>query len=344
MTTAIALASAQLPAYLTEFEGSSVLDAVVSGLSGGSGHPRISIRASRFRIVEGGVEQTLQVLKLAAVVVGANTALSRQYYPDAYDAENSAGPACFSDDGVGPDVLAPEPQSDKCATCPQSVWGSKISPNGKEIKACSDVKRIALLSSDDMDGSVYEFQVSPSALKGFNEYAKELRARRIPIEAVITLIGFDDTASYPKVTFEFGGFLDRDSAMKAREISQSDLVKDVVRQKDTAPVVVAPPTPKVVAAPKVAPKAVAAPKPTPVQAEPEVLPAEVEAPAAPAPKTRGFGAAAATPAAAPKATPKPVAKPAAAPKPAPAVEASLSDFEAELAEFAASGAADDAEE
>ncbi len=339
MTTSIALANVQLPAYLTELGASSVLDNITSGISGGTVHPRISIKSSRFRIIEDGVEQTLNTLTLSAVIVGANSALSKQYYEGAYDPENTGGPACFSDDGVAPDPAAPSPQSASCATCPKAVWGSKISPNGKEIKACSDLKRLAVVSSDDLDGSIYELTVSPSALKDFVKYAKDLKARHINIEACKTLLGFDPNASYPKLTFSFGGFLDREEAIKARAIALGEEVKDVVRQK-VIPIA----------------QAIAAPAPTPAPTKPAPVATPAPAPAETPKKTKGFGGA---PAAAEAPAPKkakgfgaPAAAAPAAPvekeiNPAPAAAVSgtadISDFEAELAEFSANGAADDAE-
>lgn len=342
MTTALALANAQLPAYLMELGGSSVLDNATAGLGAGSMHPRISIKAARFRIVEDGVEQTLNTLTLSAVVIGANSALSKQFYEKGYNSEEASAPTCFSDDGVVPDSSVAAPQNDRCATCPKAAWGSKVSEQGKEIKACSDLKRLAVVSSDDLDGSIYELTVTPAALKDFNKYARELKMRKIPVEAVKTILGFDPDASFPKLTFSFGGFLDRDEAMKARELALGDEVKDVVRQK------VIPVVPAQIAAPAQAE--------TP-KAQPAAAAAAAQAQAAPAAKAKkGFGGAAAEPAAAAPAKPKkgfgngaaaPVEKEVNA-APAKAVvqaapAADISDFEAELAEFAANGPADDAE-
>ena len=42
-------------------------------------------------------------------------------------------------------VSAGTPQSATCAECPQAVWGSKISPQGSKIPACSTVKKVAVL-------------------------------------------------------------------------------------------------------------------------------------------------------------------------------------------------------
>ncbi len=338
MTTAIALANVQLPAYLADLDDGlpSVMDDARAGAFSSDIFPRLSIKAGRFRIQEGGDETVLNSLQLAAVVVGVNRGTRKSYYTSGYNQDEAAAPLCFTEDGVRPDPAASAPQCDNCATWPHNVKGSKINEQGKEVKACPDYKRIAVVSADDLDGTVYEMTMSVTSRINFDQYIKDLGRHGIRfLEAVTTVIGFDSTVSYPKLTFSFGGMLSQEEAMKARAISRSDLVKDVVRQKDTAPAPAAAlPAPKMI--PVAAPKAVAQ------------VAAPVEAPA-PAPK-KGFGAAAAAPAAAPKTAPKPAPKPAAKPAPvaaAPAptapLSADLSDFEAELAEFAESGAADDAE-
>jgi len=110
---------------------------------------------------------------------------------------------------------------------------------------------------------------------------------------VRTKLGFDTNASFPKLLFGFGGFLDEDTMLAVDNLFGSDSVKAITGEATNKPVALPAPTPK--PAPL---KQVAAPAPAPVVEE------VVEAPA---PK-RGFGAAkAAAPAPKPKAAPKPVA-------------------------------------
>jgi hypothetical protein len=195
-------------------------------------------------------------------------------------------------DGVGPDVQATEPQNDLCASCPQNAWGSKVTPQGKQIKACSDQKRLAVVSADDPTGPIYLLQVTPAALQGLGKYQKELSLRGIPAEIVRTRVSFDTDASFPKLKFDFGGFLDADTQQEVDKLFGTEEVRQITGELRTA---------AVPAVPKIASPQQVAPKPAPVAAQPEPAPTPVaEEPAAP---KRGFGASkkVATPTPAPQA-------------------------------------------
>ena len=250
-----------VPSY---FQQSAVADAVVAGI-GGQQNPRISIRASRFRIVDGGSEETLDTLAIQVVVVGANPTISKEYYAGKWDPENIEAPDCYSNNGVVPDMSVAVPQAALCAQCPQNVWGSKISDQGKEIKACADKKRLAIVSADDVGGTVYELAVTPAALKNLGEYADKLRRRNIPLEGAITKLSFDDKASYPLLTFDFAGYLSQDAYLTAKSVAESDHVQAVIR---FAP---APDAQAIqrLAAPVAAP---ALPAPAPVPQQPQFAP------------------------------------------------------------------------
>lgn len=322
----------QIPAHLAKVVGqpSALSAALAGGLAGGAEYPRISIKGSRFRIVEGGAETVLEDTKLAVVIVGANPRLSKTYYAKQWtpDSEPSS-PDCFSLDGIKPHPESTDPQNDICAGCPMNAWGSKVTPLGQQIKACADQKRLAVVAANDPTGPVYLLQVTPAALKGLGAYQKELSMRGIPVEAVKTVVTFDTDASFPKLIFKFGGFLDEDEYAAVEELFGSDKVLEITGEKE------------VVAAPKAEPKA--APKPAGVKAKPAPEPEE-EAPA----PTRGFGAKAAKPAPEPEAEeeapapkPKAAAKPAAAPKPAPKVEKASGSLADEIAALMEDMDADD---
>ena len=315
----------QIPAHLAARVGAP--SALALSLTGGissttGGFPRISIKGSRFRIIEGDTETVLDQTFLDVVVVGANPRLSKQWYAKAWtpDSEPSA-PDCFSLDGIGPDPESTSPQNDLCASCPQNAWGSKITPQGQQIKACADQKRLAVVAADDAGGPVYLLLVTPAALKGLNQYQKELSMRGIPPEIVKTKVSFDTDASFPKLKFSFAGFLDESTQTAVDELFGSDSVKEITGEAVTKPVAIPAPVAKPLA---VTVKPAPAPKPEPVA---EVPPA--------APK-RGFGSKAATPAA-PAAAPAAKAKPAA---PAP-VETAVSSLMDEIAALVGEVGADD---
>jgi hypothetical protein len=309
----------QIPAHLAKFMGqpSALSAALAGGLAGGAEYPRISIKGSRFRIIEGGAENVLEDTKLSVVIVGANPRLSKTFYAKQWtpDSEPSS-PDCYSLDGVRPHPESSAPQNDLCASCPMNAWGSKVTPMGQQIKACADQKRLAVVASNDTTGPIYLLQITPAALKGLGAYQKELSMRGIPVEAVKTVVTFDTDASFPKLMFKFGGFLDETEYNEIEGLFGSDKVLEITGEKEVA------------VAPAAEPKPKAAAKPA-VKAKPEPEPEE-----APAPK-RGFGAKVAVveeeePAPKPKA-----AAPKAAPKAAVKVEAkggSLADEIAALME------------
>lgn len=323
--TSLIPANIQIPAHLAARMGApSVLGAALTGgLSSGQAFPRISIKGARFRIVEGDTETVLESTALDVVIVGANPHLSKTWYAKAYDKDAEPGaPDCQSINGINPDSESTSPQSDLCASCPQNAWGSKVTPTGGQIKACADTKRLAVVSSDDPSGPIYLLSVTPAALKGLNQYQKELSVRGIPPEIVKTRVSFDTDASFPKLTFGFGGFLDADTQQVVDGLFGSDAVKEITGEASPQPVAV----------PKLAAPAPVAPKPA-VRAVPAAEPAPAPAPAPAAAPKRGFGA--------PKATP--AVKPAApAPAPAPVAATAATSLADEIAALVNEVAADDA--
>jgi hypothetical protein len=231
-------------------------------------------------------------------------------------------------DGIGPDSESKDPQNDMCASCPQNAWGSKVTPQGQEIKACADLKRLAVVSADDPSGPVYLLSVTPAALKGLNQYQKELSVRGIPPEIVKTRISFDTDASFPKLKFAFGGFLEADTQEIVDKLFGTDEVKEVTGES-ARPVAAVPK----IAAPQ------AAPRPAVRAAVPVKKPTPAPAPASAAAPKRGFGApkaAAVAPAIKPAA--KPAVKPAA---PAAAADSAMSLAD-EIAALVGEVSADDA--
>lgn len=280
MSTNLIPANIQVPAHIAARMGqqSSLASSLAAGLAQGESYPRISIKGSRFRIVEGKTETVLDQTKLNVVIVGANPRLSKTYYDKQWDPNDEPkGPDCFSLDGIGPDASVQNPENDLCASCPKNAWGSKISATGQQIKACSDQKRLAIVAAEDPEGPVYLLQVTPAALKGLNQYQKELSVRGIPPEVVKTVLSFDTDASFPKLKFGFGGFLEAHEQEVVDRLFGSDEVKEITGEKVTVS------QPAEVAAPK---PAAVAPKPAPVEVVEEAAALAPE----PATPKRGFGA------------------------------------------------------
>lgn len=317
---------AKVPAHIANRIGkpSALAEKLVGGISSGETWPRISIKGGRFRIKEGDAETVLQSTTIDVVIVGSNPRLSKTYYAKAWDPSAEAtAPDCSSMDGVRPDANVTDPQNDICATCPHNAWGSKKGPQGQDLKACSDSKRIAVVSADDPSGQIYLMLITPAALKDLNQYQKDLSHRGIAPELVRTRIGFDTNASFPKLKFGFGGWLTEDEIAAVDEVLSNPTIPEMTGEKlRSAPAQIeAPAKPQLV-------------KAAPVQEE-EV---EEETPA-PAPAKRGFGVKAEA-APAPKAA-APKAAPAAKPKAAPVAVADTS-LEDEIASMLAEAPNDDA--
>jgi hypothetical protein len=290
----------KIPAHIANRIGkpSALAEKLAGGITSGESWPRISIKGGRFRIKEGDTETVLNTTTIDVVIVGSNPRLSKTFYAKAWDPNAEAtGPDCFSLDGVRPDGSLAEPQNDICATCPHNAWGSKKGPQGQDLKACSDSKRIAVVSADDPSGPIYLMLITPAALKDLNQYQKDLTHRGIAPELVRTRVGFDTKASFPKLTFGFGGWLNEDEIAMVDGVLDNPSIPEITGEKTKS-------APLQIAAPE-------KPKPQLIKQKPEPVQEEVEV-EAPAPK-RGFGAAkeeapkaAAPKAVAPKAKPQPV--------------------------------------
>jgi hypothetical protein len=143
-------------------------------------------------------------------------------------------PDCYSDNGVSPSPGAAKPQCGTCAACPQNVWGSKVSPSGAKVKACSDSKRLAVLVTELDEPSLYELSVPATSLRDMHEVIGKLDGQGIPVPAVVFELGFDNDASYPKLKFRPVGFIDEEQAALVQKLQGSDEVKQAI---GTAPAV-----------------------------------------------------------------------------------------------------------
>lgn len=304
---------ANLMAQFAAFTGADDLDAGVS-----AGFPVMSLRGAKWRIVEGGEEHPIYMAgtkdlapSIKVVILRANSALSKTFYAGQFVEGSDAKPDCSSNDGIAPSPDSPKPQCTTCAACPQNVWGSKISPSGAKIKACADVRRLAILPADDMDYSPILLRIPGASLADLAAYGKALKQRGIPYAAVVTKLSFDPDASYPKVLFQFERVLTAEEMAHVAARINEPIVEDVLglsAPRGAAPALAAPAADKFGIPADVTPPATATP--APAAAEMEEAVAAVEAAAAPAKTTRkkstGFGAA-------PVETPAPVQ---AAPTPA----------------------------
>ncbi len=168
--------------------------------------PKISIKGSQFRIVNGDEETALDE-SIDVVVVGANPKLSKSWYSEEWSEDSqSSTPDCYSLDGIYPNKNSHAMQNDMCVSCPQNAWGSRTTPTGNKVKACVDQKRLAVVLANGPFSEAYLLQVTPASLKNLNAYQKELSMRGIAPEIAQTRISFDTLSAFPKLRFSFRGF------------------------------------------------------------------------------------------------------------------------------------------
>ena len=226
----------EIPSHLSQYVGkeSSLSKSIATSTNTGGGEslPRISIKGSRFRLIVDGEETLIPDPMIQVIIVGANPKLSKSWYakPWTPDSEPQA-PDCYSLDGIKPHMDSAQPQNDLCASCDKNAWGSKITPQGQKIKACADQKRLAVIDAGNPNGEIFLLQVTPSALKELNNYHSTLSSKRIPFEIVKTNVSFDSSASYPKLKFGFGGFIDAEPQQAVDKLFNSRRVKEITGEE-----------------------------------------------------------------------------------------------------------------
>lgn len=231
-------------------------DAVKDDLSGGvqSSFGVISFRGSKWRVKYQGNETLITnndgdaVGSLKLVLLNALPKLSKIYYKGSYQEGDDSPPDCFSVDGVKPDPSSPKRQSETCAGCPHNVWGSRITPAGKKTKACQDSRRVAVVPEGDLEneqfGGPVLLRVPAASLANLAEYSNALRQKGWPYFAVVTKVGFDPDAAYPKLTFRPERPLTDDEAETVIEQRTSDQVQRILSEAKDMTHDVAPKVPE----------------------------------------------------------------------------------------------------
>lgn len=196
-----------LPAHLQGVD-TGVNKALLAGMF--TGGNRIGLKGSRFRLIVAGIEEgVIEDNYLDTIILDAAPAVSRVFYGGAYKQGENQPPTCYSADGIVPNDDVKQKQSDKCATCPKNVKGSKI-VDGNKYKACSYFRRLVpMLAGDVVERRTYKLDVKAMGLfgentatsKNLNDYIKSLETRGVDIGQVVTRITFDLDSSTPKLLF-----------------------------------------------------------------------------------------------------------------------------------------------
>jgi hypothetical protein len=159
------------------------------------------------RIVKG--EQIGKAIRgeFNAIIVAMLPKVSRTFYAGKYDPDAKPTlPDCWSNDGVTPEMKAPNRQAANCASCKNNIDGS--GENGKG-KACRFQRRVALLLEGDVSGDVYQFNIPAKSLFGkgsgnthpFESYVRFLAANEESVDYVVTNIAYNLDADTMELQF-----------------------------------------------------------------------------------------------------------------------------------------------
>ena len=283
----VAITASKLPAHL---QGKVKTNNVFASAVSAGGFPVVSIKGKVFHITRGD-EKTLLTKGedgdpasfIETVIVAVNPNKSKVFYDSGYEEGMAAKPTCYSNDGTAPAADAEHPQAKKCAACPHSQWGSRITDNGGKGKACSDSMRLAIAPPDQLNDPML-LRVPAASLKTLGQYGQQLGKRGVEPHHVVTKIGFDYTVAHPALTFKAVRFVEADELQEVEAVlvDEDETITQItgVANPITRDVeyVASEPAPKAankIEAPK--PKIVPDPEPTPepepvVAAEPEPKP------------------------------------------------------------------------
>jgi len=245
MSNIALFSGSNVPAFAKKGELSALAKSLTGGAGGGGGK-RISIKGGVFRLMVDGKEvAAIDERYLDVVVVNAAPKIGRTFYMKAYDGDAPSAPDCWSSDGEKPDASAVNPQSDRCATCPQNIKGSG---NG-ESRACRYSQRLAVVLANDIEGDVMQLQLPATSIFGKEEgdnrplqaFARFLVAQNPPAspEMMITRMKFDTKSEAPKLFFKPMRWLSEDEyEVSVRQGQTEDAKRAItmtVAQSDKAP-------------------------------------------------------------------------------------------------------------
>lgn len=210
-----------------------------------TGFAVLSVRGRVWRIKYRGDEKPLADPKtkearqsIEVVLLAANPAVTKVFYGKAYVSGSDERPVCWSNDGVRPDSQVPKEQrqSATCAACPNAVWGSKITENGKQTKACADSKRLAVVPAgnfgNEMFGGPMLVRVPPASLAPLAEYDSMLGRYGLAPHMVRTRLSFDPETEYPRILFSLSEADPSGPVLSPEELSEIEALINDPRTQD----------------------------------------------------------------------------------------------------------------
>lgn len=176
----------------------------------------VSIAGKTWTIRFGGQEQKVMMEAspgfmspspfLDVVLVRSSPRISKRFYANGYVPGSNDPPDCKSTDGIKPDAGVRAKQAETCALCPKNVWGSRVTEQGKQAKACDDSRRVALVPAIDIKNEAFGgpmlLSLPPATLKTAAEFEKAIAPYGYVPHAVVTRLSFDPNENYPSIVFQ----------------------------------------------------------------------------------------------------------------------------------------------
>ena len=226
---------------------------------------------------------------IEVVLVKASPAISKIFYKRGYVEGSNEAPDCWSANGQTPDASVQNKVNPTCADCPMNAWGSRVTEAGKQGKACTDSRRVAVVPLLDIENELFGgpmlLRIPAASLKDLKMYGDTLNGYSYPYYAVATRVAFDAKEAYPKFVFSAIRPLSDDEAtkvVKLREDADKKL-STVLSEKLEGAAPTAEPAKEVPASPFEAgfdPKAAQPAQTQPAQAQPAQTQAAQTQPAA----------------------------------------------------------------
>lgn len=185
--------------------------------------PALTFRGKVWKVVLNGEESPLvnkegdPISTVRVIILNHNPNRSRAFYPGSYTEGENKAPECWSSDGVVPDADVRKPCAQTCASCPNSVKGSRISDNNKQVTACTPFRNVAVVPSHQLEfqplrlrlpqTSIWDKENDANEAQGWYAYDQFLDTLRTKMKVthpgmVVTKIKFDMNSAYPKLLFQ----------------------------------------------------------------------------------------------------------------------------------------------
>lgn len=199
--------------------------------------PTISIKGKAFTFKQG--QQVQQLVDqngyalpfLDVILIDGSKYINKVYYEKGYTDGDADAPDCWSLDSIRPDASVQKKQNPVCGTCRWNQFGSRITPAGKQAKACSDSRRIAVVMPHHLNQPepiIPMMRIPQSSLKALKQYAENLARNGWDVNGCLTRLSFDPAEAFPKLRFEFAGGLDDASYARAVALTEDPSVASML--------------------------------------------------------------------------------------------------------------------